>query len=141
MAITNFNHRVDWIEFTERISRAAGVDENAKIKLDMGYSYDMTKSDGEWTVTNLKVELAVKKAESWIVKGTKTEKLRNHEQGHYDITALGYRDMYNEVKVLKRKSMSALKAKIKKGTTQIQEILLLLLLILTMVGIKVTLIV
>ena len=77
--------------------------------------------DDSWTVDEIDVELAVSKAKSWIVKGKKSEDLRKHEQGHYNITALGTRDMYNKVKALTGKSRKTIMTEAKKIMGEVQS--------------------
>jgi predicted secreted Zn-dependent protease len=41
--------------------------------------------------------MVVDRANSWVVEGYQGDSLLRHEQGHYDIMALGARELYNRV--------------------------------------------
>ena len=51
------------------------------------------------------------KSESWVLKNSKTEKLRKHEQLHYNISALGGRDLERGLKKLTAASPEELVSK------------------------------
>ncbi|MEM9259862.1 MAG: DUF922 domain-containing protein [Bacteroidota bacterium] len=121
MAITNFTYNVKWLDFTEINGRKAGIHEDAQIKtITTKFKPSFTKPDAGWEVKDIEVELAVSKNNSWVVKGKQTAVLLNHEQGHYNIMALGSRDMYRQIKALKGKSRQAIMKEAKKimGTVQ-----------------------
>jgi hypothetical protein len=50
--------------------------------------------------SKIKVRIKMNKSESWVLKDAKTEKLRKHEQLHYNISALGGRDLERGLKEL-----------------------------------------
>src|SRR5262249_28426655 len=58
--------------------------------------------DGKYIVdpTNFTVTIKMNVTNSWVVKDKKTDSLLNHEQGHYNIAALGGRDMLNDMLAL-----------------------------------------
>lgn len=122
MAITNFTYNVKWLDFTEINSRKAGIHEDAQIKTKTTkFKPSFSKTDDGWKVKEIAVVLAVNKADSWVVKGKKTTELRTHEQGHYNITALGAREMYNKVKALTGKSRQAIMTEAKTIMGEVQS--------------------
>jgi hypothetical protein len=109
MKIDRFDHQVRWSEFREIQSRPAGVDEDAQISSQTKKMKGSTKKiDGVYRMVDISCTLYVKKAESWVVKGTKTADLLKHEQGHFDITAIGVREMIREMGAARNESLSAL---------------------------------
>ena len=52
------------------------------------------------TATTLSSTVTMSKAKSWVVTDKESSSLLNHEQGHYNITALGARDFMNGVLAL-----------------------------------------
>jgi predicted secreted Zn-dependent protease len=109
MAITNFTYNVKWQDFTKINGRKAGINEDAQIKtLTTKFQPSFTKTDDGWKVKKIDVVMAVSKASSWVVKGKQTTELLQHEQGHYNIMALGVRDMYNKIMALTGKTRQAI---------------------------------
>jgi predicted secreted Zn-dependent protease len=53
-------------------------------------------------VVGVNASLSVDPNKSWVVKGKKGIYLRRHEQGHYDIVAIGMREIYNKVCALNK---------------------------------------
>lgn len=62
------------------------------------------------------------KKDSWVLKGEKTDKLLKHEQLHYNISALGGRDLERGLKKLSAESPSELVQKIADFTQEIQSL-------------------
>ncbi len=113
MKINKFDHQVRWSEFREIHSRPAGEDENAQISTQTkGMKGKTKKIDGEFRMTDVTCTMTVVKVDSWVVKGTKTADLLKHEQGHFDITAIGVREMTTEMEAARDTTVSALSAKI-----------------------------
>jgi predicted secreted Zn-dependent protease len=48
-------------------------------------------------VTSANIAIAVDRGSSWVARGRESTALLQHEQGHYNITALGARDFYNQL--------------------------------------------
>lgn len=99
MSLTGFDHRVRWDEFTSRSSRPTGIDEDAQIKtrtVSGGFQSHQPRGE-ECRIISASIGLSVDPGLTWVVEGHQSDDLLNHEQGHYDITALGTRELYNRV--------------------------------------------
>ncbi len=99
MALSGFNHNVRWNEFRPVNQRPAGIPEDAQISIrTLAFRYNFRQPGGEnCRVANATVSIGVNRGGSWVVQGRKSAALLQHEQGHYDITALGTRDLYSQV--------------------------------------------
>jgi len=112
MPLNNFDHLVDWPEFATVFSRPAGVNEDAEIKVTAAVGYRTRRRGSAVSIVDATVNIVAVTAESWVVSSKKTDPLLKHEQGHYDITALGTRELYNELLTLTADSTHALGVKI-----------------------------
>lgn len=112
MPLNNFDHLIDWPEFTTVFSRPSGVNEDAEIKVDSAVGYRTIRRGNAISIVGATVDIVTTTANSWVVSNKKTDFLRKHEQGHYDITALGTRAFYNELLLLNANSPHALQVKI-----------------------------
>lgn len=109
MALSGFNHTVRWSEFTQRRSRPQGEEEDAYIEVRYGYSYSSQRNQNAIAVSSAVVTIAVQSRNSWSVTNQQTTDLLAHEQGHYDITAIGARAFYNELLTLSAASANDLR--------------------------------
>jgi predicted secreted Zn-dependent protease len=96
MALSGFNHNVRWNEFRLVNQRPTGGTEDAFIRVRWRYNYNRAGSQS-CRVTSATVTIAVDRGSSWVVRGQESLALLQHEQGHYNITALGARDFYNQL--------------------------------------------
>ena len=92
MAITGFRHAVTWRQFRPVRARPGRAAEDAFIKAKKNVSYDYAGSGRSYRVTAVRARIWVQSSECWVVEGTETAYLLRHEQGHFDITALGMRE-------------------------------------------------
>lgn len=102
MALTGFNHQVQWSEFRTVPRRPAGVAEDAQIDTRaQGFQFRTRQRPGEpCRIDGLNAGVVVNRAHSWVVRGRDNAQLLAHEQGHFDITALGVREIYNRMEGL-----------------------------------------
>lgn len=121
MALNNFDHLVGWPEFTSVPSRPAGVQEDAEIKVNSAVGYRTRRRGNAISIVDATVNIVTVTAESWVVSDKKTDPLLKHEQGHYDVTALGTREFYNELLTLAADSPHALGVKIAALKEQYQQ--------------------
>jgi Bacterial protein of unknown function (DUF922) len=93
----NFNKTIAWTDFTEKtVSPTQG--RSAFTQAKWPFSFDIDKNaDGKYIAKNVKVTVGMDTVKSWVVKDDESDSLLNHEQGHYNITALGARDFLNGV--------------------------------------------
>lgn len=90
---------IAWSEFTEVDERPEGADEAAQIHSEIiqPENVSVTREGGRVRVNAYTAKLVILKDDSWVVKDQKSETLRIHEQGHYDITGLIGRDMVKDI--------------------------------------------
>lgn len=101
MAITRFNYNIRWNEFREINQHPRNISEDAEIYVDFSLNYSTRAPDNQdCHVTAVTTALRVNRGKSWVVKNKKTAALLRHEQGHYDITALGAREVYQRILAL-----------------------------------------
>jgi hypothetical protein len=114
MAFTGFPRAISWKDFTEVDAAPDGSDEEAYTKAKWNVSYGFPAGTGDYTVNNIVVSMTMVKTASWVVKGSQSDDLLKHEQGHFDITSLGGRDIHRELSNITAKSLKELKAAIAK---------------------------
>ncbi len=109
MAFIGLPRAISWDDFSEVDTAPAGEAEsahaNAKWSLDWGYKWDK-----EYIVGDVNISARMLADKSWVVKSEKSSALLTHEQGHYDLTALGARDLHRELPKLTSKTEAGLKA-------------------------------
>lgn len=106
MSVTpeGFDHRVGWREFSRVAERPGSAAEDAEIDLNTDVSYDWGWGGSNYVVTEVRPTISVNEAASWVLQGKESRALLEHEQGHYDITALGVRE---EAKLVSELSASS----------------------------------
>lgn len=122
MALTGFDHNVRWNEFRERSTRPAGVDEDAQIKTRTvaGGFRTHQRSGEDCRVTSVDIGLSVDRSQTWVIEGRQSTDLLKHEQAHYDITALGTRELYNRVLAITAPECSDINDLVQELQDQIQ---------------------
>lgn len=121
MPVNNFDHSVEWTEFTTATSRHSGKNEDAEIKVSSTVGYRTRKRGNAVSIVDATVNIITVTEESWVVSDKKTDALRKHEQGHYDITALGTREFYTLLLLLTADSPNALAVKINALKERFQQ--------------------
>ena len=59
------------------------------------------QEESEYRLGEMEFEMVLNGAGSWVVVSAKTPELLAHEQGHYDIVGLCYRDLVAEARTLR----------------------------------------
>ncbi|MEO6962902.1 MAG: DUF922 domain-containing protein [Puia sp.] len=96
MALSGFNHRITWTEFRLIAEKPPGEIENAQISCESSNSHlAPSRHGGIVTISQLDIRIYVDIAKSWVVEGQPSDVLLRHEQGHFDILAIGIREFYN----------------------------------------------
>ena len=90
MAINGFVRGLSWDDFQ---GPEGTGDEAAFTKARFDVNWASTPSGSGLGLTNVIVAVTMVRSESWVREGAQTASLLEHEQGHYDITALGARDL------------------------------------------------
>ena len=120
MALNGFDYSVSWSDFTDIPIRPQGVNEDAEIRTHFPHSYDFGSKKKAIIVAKAEVNISTISADCWVVSSKKTDYLLKHEQGHYDIMALGAREFYNKILTLTAADENKLEKKIKDLNAQIQ---------------------
>lgn len=99
MALRGFNHSIHWSEFQIVEQPPTGAVEEAEIVVQARNLTWRTslQSGSSCQVVSVDVAISVDRNRSWVLKGRKGIYLRHHQQGHYDIEALGVREIYNRI--------------------------------------------
>ena len=100
MALSGFNHSVQWNEFRTVDRRPGGVPEDAHMTSGASTFQPIPAritGTQNCRVASAKCVIAVIRSGTWVVRGRQSADLLRHEQGHYEITALGTRNLYNQV--------------------------------------------
>ena len=113
--LTGWPRDLGWSEFSDRNSRPAGESEDAQVSVQLqGSEVTVVRENGRFRLGDSELPMAVDKADSWVVKDKKSAALLAHEQGHYDIAGLCYRDMVNALRKLREKSPARLGRAVKR---------------------------
>jgi hypothetical protein len=103
MSLSGFNHSIHWSEFQIVDQRPAGAVKEAEIFLITNIIWQTaTQQSGDCRVVGIKASVGVDQGKSWVLQGKKGVYLRHHEQGHFDIVAIGMREMYNKIMALSK---------------------------------------
>jgi hypothetical protein len=122
MSLNNFNSLISWSDFTQVPARPPNVNEDAEIHVNFPQHYDYSIGRNGATITNLTVDIEMASPECWVVSGqTSNMDLLKHEQGHYDITALGAREFHDGLTGMTAANENALNARITRLRNNIQQ--------------------
>jgi hypothetical protein len=108
--LSGWPRKITWSEFNEVSSRPDGETEDAQISVELGPEKNIAveRENGQFKLGKVTFKMIVKKAESWVVGKQKGDALLAHEQGHYDITGLFYRDLMEALRNLRANSVTDL---------------------------------
>lgn len=108
--LSGWPRNIAWSEFKEVSSRPDGESEDAQISVELGAEKKVSveRENGQFKLGKVTFKMTVKKAESWAVGSQKSDTLLAHEQGHYDIVGLFYRDLMTALRSLRENSVSDL---------------------------------
>jgi len=121
MAITGFNHNVRWSEFREVNQRPANENEDAYIAVTFNYSYRTQTSRQHCRVASVTTRISVNRNAAWVLRAQKSAELLRHEQGHYDITALGAREVHQRVADLSAAQCSSIATEAQRIRGEVQQ--------------------
>ena len=115
MPLLNFNYVLSWSDFIKKPSRPAGSSEDAQIHPELEFKdFKLNGKGKSVSIADLTITIRVVKADSWVVNGTQSNDLLNHEQGHYDILAISAREFYAALKKLSAATTHALQTELSK---------------------------
>lgn len=115
MPLDGFDTLISWSGFQNLPGRPAGADTDAETMARYRAPKINFVGKGKAVgVDSADVEIRFRSEESWVVQGKQTNYLLNHEQGHYDITALGAREYHKNLFTLTANDSKSLQEKINK---------------------------
>ena len=98
MDVNNFDHLVAWSNFAQRNERPPGVDEDAAIFPEMIFSRLRMGRVGRCvSISQLDITIRLHRSHCWSVRSCQTNELLKHEQGHFDIVAIGARELHKRL--------------------------------------------
>lgn len=131
MSLHGFRYNLRWSrDFTERSEPPAGKEDLAAFTFapagtfgGMDARHDSGSGLYSFKHSSINVRIEMNRNESWVLRDAKTDKLLKHEQLHYNISALGGRDLERELKKLSAETISELVSKRDDLTAQIQSLI------------------
>jgi hypothetical protein len=126
--LKNWPRALAWSEFREVEARPAGEHEDAQIEARaiLDPEVKVCRDAGKLRLGAFTVKVIVYEENSWVVRGTKTDELKSHEQGHYDLAGLEARALINRLAALRADSAEELQRRvteeIEAGGTRSQDL-------------------
>lgn len=114
--LSGWPRTIRWNEFRDVESRPEGEEEDAQIHTEVVQPerVRIAREDGRLRLSNYRVRVRVLRSGSWVVTGAKSDTLKAHEQGHFDITGLTARDMVAELRALRADSADELQQEVSR---------------------------
>lgn len=124
MPLTGFDHNVQWHEFRELEQRPVNTSEDAEIQIDYRPLYDYSvPPNGRCSVAHVNTNISVNTGGSWVVKDKKVDDLLKHEQGHFDIAALGAREIHQRISSLVVDDCSQISIEYNRISQEVQRLI------------------
>jgi hypothetical protein len=102
MAVKNWPSKVTWSKFKKLKTRPRGFKEDARIEGTwVGSGFRPTKEGSRWKLSGIDLLLKVDRKQTWVVRGTPSKYLLQHEQGHWDILGLIAREYHGALEALR----------------------------------------
>lgn len=109
MALINFNYQLTWSDFRSVSTAPDFADEYAQIHPDITFTnFQLTRRGRALVITGVDVTIRLIADDCWAVTAHQNADLLKHEQGHYDILAIGAREFYNRLMGLSAANADAL---------------------------------
>ncbi|MEO6588392.1 MAG: DUF922 domain-containing protein [Pyrinomonadaceae bacterium] len=130
MSLHGFKHTLSWShDFTERSAPPPDKDDLIAFTVapaetfgGMAIRYDSDSELYSFKHSKVKVKIKMDKSNSWVLKNSKTDKLKKHEQVHYNISALAGRDFERDLKNLTAATPEELVSKRDALNAQMQKL-------------------
>lgn len=112
MAVHGWPSNLQWHQFRTIPRSPPGVDEDAQIQTDTRppNHVQIEHNGAQFRLARFDVQNVVVHSGTWVVHGTATQALLNHEQGHWDIAGLCAYEYYRALEALRAPNRSALQA-------------------------------
>jgi len=86
LRVTGWPREIVWSDFRDEAARPAGEDEDAQINpVNSPTQAQTVRERGQWKLAELELQIVVNRDDSWVVVSQKSDRLKAHEQGHFDI--------------------------------------------------------
>lgn len=113
MPLNNFDRTLSWSDFNQQLGQPGGVTEFAQIHPDIAPGeFVLGRVRNAITITDVTIDLNLIAEDCWVVASRMTDDLLKHEQGHYDILAIGAREFYNTLVGLSSSTTNALQRRV-----------------------------
>jgi hypothetical protein len=107
--LTGWPRALTWDDFRDIQSRPSGESEDATIDMELRPGrLRVVEEGGRHRLGDVVFRMVLNGGGSWVVTSAKSSELLQHEQGHYDIVGLCYRDLVNEARCLSESSRNRL---------------------------------
>ena len=121
-SINNFNRVLTWADFIEVEEKPVDTGEGASIGVTWDDEHEPGRNGNSIYVKSLIVNILMPdESMNTVVKTKKSNAMLKHEQGHYDIIALGAREFYKKALKLTASSDTELTEKIDALFTEIKD--------------------
>ncbi|MEO6917314.1 MAG: DUF922 domain-containing protein [Chitinophagaceae bacterium] len=114
MPVTGFTTEITWSKFKKLKTRPANSDADGYTVARSQTRYSFARGEGgAIVIKTMNIAISMDTTQSWVVESKMTDELLQHEQGHFDITALGVREINLGALRLKEKTTRELEESIK----------------------------
>jgi len=113
--LSGWPRQIAWSEFRDLERQPSGVPETAQVAVELRPSQlSIERGNGQFKLGNVTFRMGINRSDSWVVAGQKSDALLAHEQGHYNIVGLCYRDLVVELQRLRASSQSQLAREVRR---------------------------
>lgn len=113
LQLSGWPRNISWSEFRLLRRRPRGVPEDAQTAtVLMPSRIKVAQENGQFKLVQGSFKVVVDKSNSWVVSKQRSSGLLAHEQGHYDLCGLCYRDLMLELERIRAGSVRELKRRL-----------------------------
>jgi len=125
MSLTNFNKILTWNDFTKLPAKPPRKFEEASISVTWDFDASFGRKGNAIIIASYTVNVFLVAQGCWVVAATaagpKSAELLKHEQGHFDIMAIGGREFHDRLGKLSADTEEALNKKITELREEIES--------------------
>jgi hypothetical protein len=123
MPVDGFDYTISWAKFTKVTTAPNGSDADGYTEaVYQSNNIQPVRGKGKTVVVKTAdITISLDSGQSWVVETKITNDLLTHEQGHYDITALGARELYARLLKLKAADVKSLSDKVNELSEALQN--------------------